>query len=184
MQCQRTAVYQTRALWVLLRGLSAGDIVAQFPRRSSAMAPPIDVLEGDLAMWTAVAVFMGISWYISVEVILLLFLTFKRCRGLYFWSCFASSSGVLLSTLSTLLQDFAMVSNPRAIVVLAEIAWALSKFISGSTFAVRRWVVFPIATALFTLDANFSFYQQWSKVKAGHCTLACISSRITDSTSA
>ena len=56
-------------------------------------------LKKDFATVVAIASFNAVAWYVGIELNLRLFFTFKRYRGLYFWSIWISSWGVILEPL-------------------------------------------------------------------------------------
>jgi hypothetical protein len=56
-------------------------------------------LKNDLPVAMTMAAFMGVAWYICVELNIRLWLTFLRKKGLYFWSCFVGSMGVMTQPL-------------------------------------------------------------------------------------
>jgi hypothetical protein len=66
----------------------------------------IQQLKDDLPVAMTMAAFVGIALYICVELNIRLFLTFRRRRGLYFWSCALASWGVLIQPLATTMTDF------------------------------------------------------------------------------
>jgi len=73
-----------------------------------------DDLKNDLPVAMTMAAFMGIAWYISVELNIRLFLTFLRKRGLYFWSCCIGSWGVLTQPLFMVRLSLARTRANRA----------------------------------------------------------------------
>lgn len=92
----------------------------------STLASPSDHIKGDLRLATTLSALIGISWYIGIELNIRLFATFKRRRGLYFWSCCICSWGVILSPVfGGVLLDFGVVSNPWISVPFIYIAWAM-----------------------------------------------------------
>lgn len=56
-------------------------------------------LKKDFASVVAIASFNAVAWYIVIELNIRIFFTFKRYRGLYFWSIWISSWGVFLEPL-------------------------------------------------------------------------------------
>ncbi|KAI4243871.1 MAG: hypothetical protein L6R40_003253 [Gallowayella cf. fulva] len=58
------------------------------------------------ATFMAIAAFTAVAWYNSMELNIQVFLTFKRHRGLYFWSLLISSYGCVLHALGFLLKFF------------------------------------------------------------------------------
>ncbi|KAL9000421.1 MAG: hypothetical protein Q9169_000938 [Polycauliona sp. 2 TL-2023] len=58
------------------------------------------------ATFMAIAAFTAVAWYNVIELNIQVFLTFKRHRGLYFWSLLISSYGCVLHALGFLLKFF------------------------------------------------------------------------------
>lgn len=59
----------------------------------------VTTLKNDFATVVAIASFNAVAWYIAIELNTRLFFTFKRYRGLYFWSIWISSWGIILEPL-------------------------------------------------------------------------------------
>jgi len=58
-----------------------------------------------------IAVFFGIAVYNVVEINVLIFFTFKRRTGLYFWSLLVASWGIIFHVLGFLLKFFSLCTN-------------------------------------------------------------------------
>ncbi|OJD16804.1 hypothetical protein AJ78_03047 [Emergomyces pasteurianus Ep9510] len=82
-----------------------------------------DKLKANLPVAMTMAAFVGISWYIAVELNIRLFLIFKRKRGLYFWSCCLCSWGIIVHPLCMILLDFGILKQPWVALVLIYITW-------------------------------------------------------------
>ncbi|KAL9013565.1 MAG: hypothetical protein Q9173_001754 [Seirophora scorigena] len=67
-----------------------------------------DPIEFQKATFMAIAAFTAVAWYNVMELNIQVFLTFKRHRGLYFWSLLISSYGCVLHALGFLLKFFAL----------------------------------------------------------------------------
>lgn len=61
----------------------------------------------------AIAAFTAVAWYNVAELNVQVFLTFKRHRGLYFWSLLITSYGCVLHALGFLLKFFQLGSSNR-----------------------------------------------------------------------
>lgn len=83
----------------------------------------VERLKDDLPVAMTMAAFVGISWYICVELNIRLFMTFARRRGLYFWSCVLCSWGVLIQPLATILTDFAVWRNKLVAMIIIYLSW-------------------------------------------------------------
>ncbi|KAL8947653.1 MAG: hypothetical protein Q9222_006086 [Ikaeria aurantiellina] len=71
----------------------------------------------------AIAAFTAVAWYNVMELNIQVFLTFKRHRGLYFWSLLISSYGCILHALGFLLKFFALTENIYVAVTIITIGW-------------------------------------------------------------
>ena len=61
--------------------------------------------EGDsLTLKICIVFFAGLAMYNSLELIIIIFLTFKKFSGLYFWSLLISSAGIIPYALGFLLK--------------------------------------------------------------------------------
>ena len=77
----------------------------------------------DKGTWMAIAAFTAVAWYNVAELNIQVFLTFKRHRGLYFWSLLISSYGCVLHALGFLLKFFQLTSNDFVSVTIITIGW-------------------------------------------------------------
>ena len=92
------------------------------------MTPPPDGTTGkpiayDQGTWMAIAAFTAVAWYNVAELNIQVFLTFKRHRGLYFWSLLISSYGCVLHALGFLLKFFELIHNDYVSVTIITIGW-------------------------------------------------------------
>ncbi|MCJ1348793.1 hypothetical protein MMC31_007026 [Peltigera leucophlebia] len=82
-----------------------------------------DPLKFDRATWMVIAAFTSVAWYNVIELNIQVFLTFKRHRGLYFWSLLISSYGCVLHALGFLLKFFQLTTNSYLCVTIVTIGW-------------------------------------------------------------
>lgn len=80
-------------------------------------------IEFDQGTWMAIAAFTAVAWYNVAELNIQVFLTFKRHRGLYFWSLLISSYGCVLHALGFLLKFFQLTTNDYVSVTIITIGW-------------------------------------------------------------
>ncbi|KAI1300627.1 integral membrane protein [Xylaria venustula] len=85
----------------------------------------MDSIKNDLPMAMAMAAFAGISFYIGAELNVLLFLFFKRRRGLYFWSSALASWGIITQTLFIILADFDIWTDLKGSITFIYLSWML-----------------------------------------------------------
>ena len=73
--------------------------------------------------YMSMAAFTAVAWYNALELNVQVFLTFKRHRGLYFWSLIISSWGCVLHALGFLLKFFQLTTNNYVSVTVITIGW-------------------------------------------------------------
>lgn len=82
----------------------------------------------------AIATFVGVAWYNVLELIVLIFLTFKRYRGPYFWSMLVSSVGILPYSVGYLIKFFGLTPHTWLPVTLLTIGWWT--MVTGQSFVL------------------------------------------------
>ena len=73
--------------------------------------------------YMAIAAFTAVAWYNIAELNIQVFLTFKRHRGLYFWSLLISGYGCVLHALGFLLKFFQLTTNNWLSVTIITVGW-------------------------------------------------------------
>ena len=73
--------------------------------------------------YMAIAAFTAVAWYNILELNISVFFTFKRHRGLYFWSLLISGYGCVLHALGFLLKFFQLTNNNYVSVTIITIGW-------------------------------------------------------------
>ncbi|RAL08574.1 uncharacterized protein BO97DRAFT_472948 [Aspergillus homomorphus CBS 101889] len=92
---------------------------------------PMDGISGELssqhgALRSTLLFFMAVSWYNVIELVVLVLTTFRRWRGLYFWSLLLSGClGVAPYTVGFLLKFFSHVSSTVTVTVLTVGWWVM-----------------------------------------------------------
>ncbi|KAJ5895313.1 hypothetical protein N7495_007004 [Penicillium taxi] len=81
-----------------------------------------------------IATFVGVAWYNVIELIVLIFLTFKRYDGPYFWSLLIASIGILPYSVGYLIKFFALTSTPWLPVTLLTVGWWA--MVTGQSFVL------------------------------------------------
>jgi hypothetical protein len=76
-----------------------------------------------LPMAMTLAAFAAVSWYNSLDLILRVFITFRRFNGLYFWSLIIASLGVFFYPLVFLMKDFNVWRHPYINSVIIVLSW-------------------------------------------------------------
>ncbi|KAL5585683.1 hypothetical protein FOVSG1_013375 [Fusarium oxysporum f. sp. vasinfectum] len=119
-----------------------------------------------LPMAMATAGFFAIAMYNTVEILVLIFSTFKRRRGLYFWSMLIADVGIPGHAIAVVLRFFALAPNLPMVVVNVICRWAM---VTGQSvvlysrlhLVVRdprkvRWILIMIVTTFFILQIPVS----------------------------
>ncbi|KAB8072485.1 hypothetical protein BDV29DRAFT_158508 [Aspergillus leporis] len=107
------------------------------------------------------AAFFGIACYNVLEILVSIFMTFKRHRGLYFWSMLVATLGILVHSIAVVLRFFGLAPN-FPMCVLIVIGWYA--MVTGqavvlysrlhlvvSDCARIRWVLYMIITSFCVL---------------------------------
>ncbi|CAG8052100.1 unnamed protein product, partial [Penicillium nalgiovense] len=81
-----------------------------------------------------IATFVGVAWYNVIELVVLIFLTFKRYEGPYFWSMLIASVGILPYSVGYLLKFFGVTSATWVPVTLLTIGWWT--MVTGQSFVL------------------------------------------------
>ncbi|KAJ5942710.1 hypothetical protein N7516_002878 [Penicillium verrucosum] len=123
-----------------------------------------------------IATFVGVAWYNVIELVVLIFLTFKRYEGPYFWSMLVASVGILPYSIGYLIKFFNLTTATWVPVTLLTIGWWT--MVTGQSFVlysrlhlviqnlrvlrmVRTMIIsniflLHIPTTVLTYAANFS----------------------------
>lgn len=82
-----------------------------------------------------IASFCAVAYWMSLELLVLVYVTFKRRTGLYFWSIIVTTLGIILQTTGYLVKEFAHFSPPILTTIICKIGW-----ISNVTgFSIVLW---------------------------------------------
>lgn len=106
----------------------------------SLVGPPIPsphllTSAGSPAAVGLIAAFCGIAFWTCLEILVLVYGTFKRRTGLYFWSIIITAIGLILQTTGYLLKAFENTANPYFVTVLCKVGWVSN--VTG--FSVVLW---------------------------------------------
>lgn len=69
--------------------------------------------------------FAGIALYNTIELLVLILVTFKRYSGLYFWSLTISTIGIIPYTLGFLFNFYSVIKIRMITVALIDVGWQL-----------------------------------------------------------
>ncbi|KAI9929358.1 hypothetical protein ASPWEDRAFT_110054 [Aspergillus wentii DTO 134E9] len=80
------------------------------------------------------ATFVAVAWYNVIELVILIFLTFKRYQGPYFWSMLISALGVLPYSVGYLMKFFDLTSATWLPITLLTVGWW--SMVTGQSFVL------------------------------------------------
>ena len=91
--------------------------------------------EGDnLTIKITIGTFLGVAWYNALELFVLVFVTFNRFRGLYFWSLLVSAvAGVMPYSVGFLIKYFELSSIWLSLTFLSVGWWVM---VTGQAFVL------------------------------------------------
>ncbi|EON66337.1 hypothetical protein W97_05730 [Coniosporium apollinis CBS 100218] len=89
-----------------------------------------------LALKVLIAFFLGLSMYNAIEILILVFLTFSRYRGLYFWSLVISSLGLIPYGLGFLFKYFKVLTSSWKWLSLTLISIGWYPMITGQSLVL------------------------------------------------
>lgn len=81
-----------------------------------------------------IATFIGVAWYNVMELVVLIFMTFKRYEGVYFWSMLIASIGILPYSVGYLLKFFELTTATWVPVTLLTFGWWT--MVTGQSFVL------------------------------------------------
>ncbi|KAM7186392.1 hypothetical protein V8F33_011865 [Rhypophila sp. PSN 637] len=70
-----------------------------------------------------IAAFCGIAFWMSLELLVLVHLTFRQRRGVYFWSIIITTLGIILQTTGYLLKAFENTWPPVLVTIICKLGW-------------------------------------------------------------
>ncbi|MCJ1474475.1 hypothetical protein MMC13_003133 [Lambiella insularis] len=82
-----------------------------------------DLIAFSIPTYMTIAASTAVAWFNVIELNVQVFMTFKRHRGLYFWSLIISSYGCVLHALGFLLKFFQLTTNNYLSVTIITIGW-------------------------------------------------------------
>jgi hypothetical protein len=117
-------------------------------------------LDTTLPIAMTVSAFTAIAWYNVVELNVMIWMTFRRHSGLYFYSLLASSWGICIYALAFLMKFFQVWENNYVSVALITVGWYA--MVTGQSLVLYsrlhlvvrdlrkiRWVLYMIITDVF-----------------------------------
>ncbi|PNP74464.1 hypothetical protein FNYG_12199 [Fusarium nygamai] len=78
---------------------------------------------GSIAQLCMFAAFIAVAFYNSLELLVLIFATFKRCRGRYFWCLLVASFSIILHALAFLLKLFHLSRIGFLNIAIVDVSW-------------------------------------------------------------
>ncbi|KAI1258408.1 integral membrane protein [Xylariaceae sp. FL1019] len=80
-------------------------------------------LAANLPLSMSIAGFIGIAWFIGMEINISLFFVFKRRTSLYFWCIFLCAWGVILQPLAIILANYKVWKDATGSVTFIYLTW-------------------------------------------------------------
>ncbi|XMA12835.1 hypothetical protein WAI453_005626 [Rhynchosporium graminicola] len=87
------------------------------------------------AAFCLIAAVCAIAYWMSIEVLVLVYVTFKRHAGIYFWSIIFTTIGIILQTTGYILLSFENTWPVILVVVICKIGWIMN--VTG--FSIVLW---------------------------------------------
>lgn len=108
--------------------LSTSHLPPTMPNTTTPEEPPANGTTGemipyDLPVYMSIAAFTAVAWYNITELNVSIYMTFKRKRGLYFWSLVISSWGIMFHSVGFLLKLFQLTTNDYLSCTIITIGW-------------------------------------------------------------
>jgi hypothetical protein len=117
-------------------------------------------LDTTLPIAMTISAFTAIAWYNVVELNIMIWMTFRRHSGLYFYSLLGSSWGILIYALAFLMKFFQVWTNEYVCVALITVGWYA--MVTGQSLVLYsrlhlvvrdnrkiRWVLYMIIIDVF-----------------------------------
>lgn len=82
-----------------------------------------------------IASFCAVAFWMSIELLVLVYVTFKRKSGVYFWSIIITTIGIILQTAGYLIKEFA----PGCPIILTTIICKVGWVSNVTGFAIVLW---------------------------------------------
>lgn len=87
------------------------------------------------AAYCLIAAFCAVAYWMSIELLVLVYVTFKRRTGIYFWSIVITTIGIVLQATGYLMKEFAQSSPKILTTIICKIGWVSN--VTG--FAIVLW---------------------------------------------
>lgn len=82
-----------------------------------------------------IAAFCAVAYWMCIELIVLVYVTFKRHSGLYFWSIIITTCGIALQTTGYILKEFKNDCPPILTTIICKLGWVSN--VTG--FSIVLW---------------------------------------------
>ena len=102
-------------------------VLAPMTKLYWTFAVPPGGLPPNLTAYSVISAFSALALWLSIELLVQLYFTFKRCKGLYYWSCLLTTCGIILQVIGfSMLQMFAP-NCPRVLYTLiGTVGWNIN----------------------------------------------------------
>jgi hypothetical protein len=82
-----------------------------------------------------IASFCAVAYWMSIELLVLVYVTFKRRSGIYFWAIIVTTLGIILQTTGYILKSFENSCPHILVVIICKVGWVSN--VSG--FSIVLW---------------------------------------------
>jgi hypothetical protein len=110
-------------------GITGGMLNGSFMQIHPIDSSDIGYTGDSLSLQIIIALLLGLSLYNAIELIVLVFVTFKQFRGLYFWSMLTAAFGIIPYSLGFIIKFFQLLDPSKDVgyvaVFLLTIGWWL-----------------------------------------------------------
>lgn len=93
------------------------------------------LLQWNPTAFCLIASFCAVAYWMCIELLVLVYVTFKRHTGLYFWSIIITTVGIILQTTGYILKEFAPACPAILTTIICKIGWVSN--VTG--FSVVLW---------------------------------------------
>lgn len=91
--------------------------------------------KGSPTAFCLIASFCAVAYWMSLELLVLVYVTFKRHSGVYFWSIVITNLGIILQTTGYILKSFENPASDILTTIICKVGWVSN--VTG--FAIVLW---------------------------------------------
>jgi Na+-translocating ferredoxin:NAD+ oxidoreductase RnfA subunit len=156
-------------------GITGGMLIRTSTCKHPVNSSNIGYTGDSLSLKIMIAFLLGLSLYNAIELIVLVFVTFKQFRGVYFWSMLIAAGGIIPYSLGFIIKFFQLLDPSRdegyvAVVFLtigwylmvtgqSVVLWSRLHLLSNSRRVLRwtLWMIIVNGTLLHSITTVLTF---------------------------